>query len=178
MGTNFYWKNPEKTTGQSTQDEEDSSLTHIGKRSAAGNYCFGCGITLIHNDVVIGFDGSIGNGRNKLVHSGQAGQSDTCPQCGAGKARETLESSAAGLELGFQERPPVPEEQQGVRTCTSFGWAQDPGWVLKKLFELQDDNGTVVIDEYDREYTAREFLHGVLVACPLWFTDSVGMSFT
>lgn len=55
MGTNFYWKTvPEEfeqyrdTVSKNVNcfDERDSVLIHIGKRSAAGPYCYDCGTTL------------------------------------------------------------------------------------------------------------------------------------
>lgn len=178
MGTNFYWKNPGHIFGlgrwSEFSNENKRDLLHIGKRSAAGFYCFDCGVTLVHNDVITRF--SPGS-RNRLVHTGQAGQSDLCPQCGAYVIEETLESSAAGLELGFRDSPSIAKELWGVRTCSSFNWAQDPGWVLAKLLALKNNSETVVIDEYEREYTAREFLED-LVICPMWFTNSVGTEFT
>ena len=49
MGTNFYWI----VTGTAAVPsdvkvpiEEDSPEVHIGKRSAAGPYCWDCGVTL------------------------------------------------------------------------------------------------------------------------------------
>ena len=56
MGTNFYWKaiprelekykaNVEKYIG-AVDDNPDNVLLHIGKRSAAGRYCYECGTTL------------------------------------------------------------------------------------------------------------------------------------
>jgi len=179
MGTNFYWKDPARINGRPVEDEdEDSPLIHIGKRSEAGLYCFDCGVTLVYNDVVAGFDRSAGNSRNKLVHTSQAYQSNTCPQCGESETQETLETSAAGLELGFRDGSPTAEERRGVRSCSLFGWAQDPGWVIAKLLELQDESGGIAVDECGEEYNAYAFLRVVLVACPLWFTDSVGTSFS
>lgn len=187
MGTNFYWKDPEKilnVLGMAVEVKNKyNPLVHIGKRSAAGLYCFGCGVTLIYNDVIKGFDRSSGNSRNKLVHTGQAGQGNYCPQCFGEPQLETLDSSAAGLELGFRKGPSTPEERQGVRTCSSFSWAQDPGWVLSKLLALvekewKDEGYIAVVDEYGDEYTARKFLENILVACPMWFTDSVGKEFS
>lgn len=56
MGTNFYWTkiprefenyklNVEKYIGD-VDDNPDNVLLHIGKRSAAGSYCYECGTTL------------------------------------------------------------------------------------------------------------------------------------
>ena len=59
MGTNFYWRelpkefekyklNVEKYIG-AVDDNPDNVLLHIGKRSAAGLYCYYCGTTLCKN---------------------------------------------------------------------------------------------------------------------------------
>lgn len=45
MGTNFYWKKLPKEFEQYRTPENESILLHIGKRSAAGPYCFKCGTT-------------------------------------------------------------------------------------------------------------------------------------
>jgi hypothetical protein len=53
MGTNFY-----------TIDD-----IHIGKRSAAGLYCFDCEVTLCKNG-------------EDAIHQGSSGWYNTCPKCG------------------------------------------------------------------------------------------------
>ena len=133
MGTNFY-----------TLDGK-----HIGKRSAAGLYCWDCMVTLCKGRVHYGND----------FH-------DICPQCGQGPARENLDNSAAGRELGFNKFAPVLKT--GVRSCASFGWAMNPSQIVTL--------GTVV-DEYKREYSFMEFM-GVLNECPLQMTDSIGKEFS
>jgi len=178
MGTNFFWKDLVRP-GSTVEDNDNryDPWVHIGKRNAAGPYCFDCGVTLVHNDIVTQF--SPYGGRNKLVHTGQAGQSTYCPQCLNEAQPETLESSAAESELGFREGPPTSEERQGVRSCSSFVWAQDPGWVLSKLLAaLKNDDSVAVVNEYGDEYTAHEFLENILAACPIWFTNSVGTEFS
>ena len=57
MGTNFYWKqipkefekykaNVEKISVYGFDNNNENVLKHIGKRSAAGKYCYHCGVTL------------------------------------------------------------------------------------------------------------------------------------
>lgn len=133
MGTNFY-----------TLDGR-----HIGKRSAAGRYCWDCGITLC-------------KGR---VHYGD-GFHDACPQCGAAPLKESIETSSAGRELGFNNAP--PEAKTGVQSCSSFSWAMEVG-------ELEGE--PAIEDEYGRQYTAPEFQQ-VLEECPIRFTDSIGIEFS
>ena len=83
MGTNFYFG-----------DAERFEKIHIGKRSAAGWYCWDCRITLRK-------DGESG------VHQGDRAWHDRCPQCGKTRAKETIANGAAGLELGFNKSTPT-----------------------------------------------------------------------
>lgn len=133
MGTNFY-----------TLDGR-----HIGKRSAAGRYCWDCRVTLC-------------KGR---IHYSE-GFYDACPKCGAVPLKETIEASSAGRELGFNKS--APAAKTGVRSCSSFSWAMEIG-------EMEGE--ATVEDEYGRKYTAVEFQQ-VLEECPIRFTDSIGVEFS
>lgn len=133
MGTNFYTQ-----TGQ-----------HVGKRSAAGMYCWDCGVTLCQ-------------GR---VHYGDPFY-DGCPKCGRKRDNEGLGNSSAGRELGFNKS--VPLAKTGVRSCSSFSWASEPSSL---------EGFAVIEDEYGRRYTKREF-QDVLEECPIQFTDSIGVEFS
>lgn len=139
MGTNYYVGTQCEHRGQ-----------HIGKRSAAGAYCWDCGISLSKS----------GN-----PHDG-AGMLDACPRCGQAGAEETLETSAAGRELGFNTEP--PQRKSGVRSCSSFSWAVEPGY-LEGVDEIEN--------EYGRHYTRTEFL-ALLEECPIQFTHSIGLEFS
>lgn len=139
MGTNFY-----KMDG-----------THIGKRSAAGMYCFDCNVTLC------------ARGPN-AVHEGRSNWHDQCPECGKKYIPDKLEESSAGLELGFNKNPINANE--GVKSCSSFTWAiskQDfyRSWVRK------------VKDEYGRVYTKKEFIK-MLDSYPLHYFHLLGRSFS
>lgn len=139
MGTNFYTLKSH-VTGESR---------HIGKRSAAGLYCWDCKVTLC-------------KGR---VHYGEE-YHDTCPRCGQERTSENLDDSAAGRELGFNKSAPVLKT--GVRTCASFSWAMNPSQIVTL---------TGVVDEYGQEYSFMEFMQ-VLNECPLQMTDSIGVEFS
>jgi hypothetical protein len=117
MGTNFY-----------TMDGE-----HIGKRSAAGYYCFDCGITLCKQ----------GNGG---IHMGKSEWFDSCPFCGKEPKVEKHFGSAAALELGFNKK--ASEKKTGVRSCSSFSWSIKPEKLKRKR---------KVKDEYDRIYQINVF---------------------
>lgn len=73
---------------------------HIGKRSAAGLYCWDCGVSLYRED-----------GEYFAI----------CPSCGAKPTKESLNNSAAGRELGFNKSP--FKKKTGVQSCSSFSWA-------------------------------------------------------
>jgi hypothetical protein len=136
MGTNFY----------------DASNEHIGKRSAAGMWCWDCSATLCI-------------GGTSSVHSGHGNWLSACPKCGATKIDETLDDSAVGRELGFNEAPPA--SKTGVRSCSSFTWAMHPSMI--------SGASVFVKDEYGRAYTAEEFKN-VLDECPIRFF-AIGQDF-
>lgn len=125
---------------------------HIGKRSAAGLYCWDCGITLCKK----GIEG---------VHTG-VDYFDKCPKCGKGREEETLEESAAGRELGFNKQ--AFGTKTGIRTCSSFRWAIDPG-------ELRGSRR--IKDEYGRVYSKKEF-YQMLEECPIQYFDRIGKEFS
>jgi Zn finger protein HypA/HybF involved in hydrogenase expression len=100
MGTNFFVNN----------DAEENEQIHIGRRSAAGLYCWDCNITLCAS----GDEG---------IHYSKNRWHVKCPKCGRPPVREKLSDSAAGRELGFNKKP---ANKKGVGTCCSFSWAIMP----------------------------------------------------
>ncbi len=139
MGTNFYLKN-----GQ-----------HIGKRSAAGLYCWDCGETLCQG-------GSSG------IHKGTFDWYSECPSCHANPRDETLGNSSGGVELGFA-KPHDIKDRHGVTSASSFCWALHPYQLIGKR---------KVDDEYGHTYTLRDFRDTVLSNCPMQFYDLVGREFS
>lgn len=168
MGTNYYIKgydNPEKN-----ERDEDSPDWHIGKRSAAGLFCFKCDITLCKT----GPEG---------VHYGTPWH-DACPTCGKKYDREGLEESSGGLELGFNKNPTAIKE--GVSTASSFSFAMDFTQIVKKLQDefgeekkAFDENEKTIVDEYKREFSYIEFIE-LLTPIPtsLRFRHSIGEFFS
>jgi hypothetical protein len=149
MGTNFY----------------TLSGKHIGKRSAAGLWCWDCGVTLC----VDGPDN---------VHRG-CGHKDPfcscnwyskCPKCGKAPNKETLDDNSAGRELGFNKSK--PKKKTGVASCSSFGWAIAPDILLKSKTKTK-----TIKDEYGSKMTMKEF-KDMLKECPIQNTDCVGMDFS
>ncbi len=157
MGTNFYVR------GWKSHDHMEPKF-HIGKRSAAGSYCWDCGVTLckdgpkrVHND--------------KCPHEFdtfcRCRWNKSCPKCGKKPVKEDLARSSAGRELGFNKIP--PGKKTGVKSCCSFNWCMDPKKFLKKQI--------IIWDEYGNNYSRDEFLK-ILEECPIQYTDSVGQWFS
>lgn len=136
MGTNFYTEKGK----------------HIGKRSAAGRYCWDCKVTLCKQG-------------ESFVHR-DAEWFDKCPKCGKStKAKKGLSTSSAGRELGFNKGE--FKEKTGVCSCSSFSWAIYP-------YKLK---GESVVDEYYSEYTIEEFQQ-ILKECPIEIFHSIGVDFS
>jgi len=161
MGTNFYVR------GNINSDPE----YHIGKRSAAGLYCWDCGMTLCKG----GLEG---------VHHGLEFH-ERCPQCNQAQAKETFQESAAGRELGFNNSS--YSRKTGVRGCASFNWDMTEErfiTITSPTFEpiclccghSYAGEGPIE-DEYGNIYTVEEFLN-MLEECPIQFKDSVGKGFS
>ena len=142
MGTNFYILD---------------SKVRVGKRSAAGLFCWSCNITLYKG------------GKEKL-HRENLGFFKKCPECGKRPRKETLEKSSAGRELGFNKSK--PERKTGVRSCSSFTWAIHPVGISKSNSQQK-----IIRDEYNQTYTFGEFMD-VLSECPMQFFNMIGEKFS
>lgn len=135
MGTNYYAKN---------------CAVHIGKRSAAGLYCWDCGQTLC-------------KGGTRHIHGGHSQWYAACPSCGKAPSGD---HNAAYMELGFQKA--ADTKPTGVSTCSSFSWAIKPGELSKYR---------AVWDEYGRRMTRRQFEKMLAANCPIIYTSSIGKDF-
>ncbi len=146
MGTNFYI----------LHTDIDSPKYHIGKRSAAGLYCWDCHLTL-HKD------------GEATIHHGTGDRVDwydKCPSCGKEYKPESLECSSAGVELGVAKHL---SPHQGVTTVASFTWAMPPSHILGK--------SVVITDEYGNRYSNKQFRDMLSEMCPIEFYDSIGTEF-
>lgn len=133
MSTNFYWANAPTC-------KKDTQEYHIGKRCAAGVYCWDCGVSLVHDEQVL----------------------DQCPSCQ--KERPDFSwDSAMGVELGFSDINNV--NTSGVGTCFKFIFTNKE-YHMSKIKENASKDKKIIVDEYGREYTAAEFLK-MLKLCPL-----------
>ncbi len=173
MGTNFYWKVPKRPrkpvllpTGALVEagDALDTTnpLVHLGKRSAAGLYCWDCSVTFCQ-------DGEA------QIHSGRGRWHKSCPRCGERQKllKEGQFNRSMSIELGFAQADEV--RPTGVSTCSSFSWAQDPAKAKEALGTRAEK--VVVVDEYGREYTGRQFLGMLAANCPVEFTHTLGVRF-
>lgn len=151
MGTNYYINSK----------KYDDISGHIGKRSAAGFYCWDCAVTLCAE----------GPGH---VHTSNSHWLEFCPKCGAGKPKEEdLSISSAGRELGFNKTK--PKKKKGIASCSSFAWGIYPhelDQIFKKL-KLKYP----VINEYDEKLTEGDFLD-ILEECPLQSFGLIGTKFS
>ena len=156
MGTNFYW----------IGHRGDSNIRHhIGKRSAAGSYCWDCGTTLC-------LEGSQGVHRTRSERSGgEMPWADECPVCGNEKGKDP---GTAFVELGFKRAKEIP--RRGVGSCSSFSWTlMSHKWRITDL-ALVDGDPVCVVNEYGDEFTAKQFLYEELATvaiesqCPYEFS--------
>ena len=170
MGTNFYWIIPTAQTlavrlptGQELEIEveRDDPRIHIGKRSAAGLFCWDCNLTLCR--------GGIGH-----LHKGRGEWYEQCPQCNGEPVNEGLSAGPAALELGFAQ--PRASRPTGVRGCSSFSWAQDAAAVRGICEQRLEDE--LIEDEYGRRLTGNQFLGMLAANVPVEFYDSVGAWFS
>lgn len=114
-------------------------LSHIGKRSAAGLFCYSCN-AWFHDPA----------GCDKRPEEGRL----TCKYCGRGPKPEMNRSTK--MELGLAP----PEEKrptEGVRGTCTFAWANWPDEVYGVLTKAPSDL-LLVVDEYGRELTANQFI--------------------
>ena len=156
MGTNYYIK------GYNEKDDMDPNW-HIGKRSAAGLFCFDCGITLckgrVHYD-------------NDFY--------DCCPICGQYRKKESVGESSAGIELGFNKNPLAIKT--GVTSASSFTLAMFFYDIAKRIqYEFGSDvswYNKTIIDEYKDEFSYAEFF-ALFKTIPsrLISTDMIGKEF-
>lgn len=149
MGTNFYFRE-----GMCGAEQK-----HIGKRSAAGAYCFKCGITLCKK------------GRTKVHYiSWHDGWWDKCPLC-----KEAYEPAPLVHDEKTRQEWYKYRNTHNVRPCASFGWDMDPDIVrviCTRLAEVQ-----CIEDEYGEIFTGLQFWEEV-ICCPLWHYDCIDRDFT
>lgn len=159
MGTNFYFGMSREEAG-----------VHIGKRSAAGLYCWDCGVSLCNQSRDM-WNGKYLYGHDAIHYSNSdENWIDYCPICGNKPIEESMKNSTGGRELGFNKNK--PQRKTGVATCSSFTWAVSP----KRFVDLMKSKAPIY-DEYGEFYTRKDFRE-VLSECPIKFYKSVGIVFS
>ena len=146
MGTNFYFM------------IDGKEYRHIGKRSAAGPFCWDCGL-------------SLSSGGHDCIHQSRTRFLKECAVCGRTPIEESVGASASGRELGFNQS--IPKPKSGVASCSSFRWAISPG----AFFDIKKSKNVIIEDEYGEKYSQKEF-SDVLSECPVKFFDSIGDEFS
>lgn len=147
------------------EEREERYRLHIGKRSAAGLYCWDCNQTFCKKG-----ESHIHNGRFK---DRDRDWHKKCPSCN--KVQKKDEEHGSGMiELGFSN--PKPSRPTGVQTCSSFSWAQEPETVFTVCKE--NENLEIIVDEYGRKMSGREFLDMLDHNCPVRFTEWIGANFS
>jgi len=144
MGMNFY-------------KIEDNQ--HLGKRSAGGNYCWDCEISLCMSGIF-------------KIHDSKSEWNDGCPDCGQ-KPKE--DNRAVMIELGFE--PPRNESIEGVTSISTFTYAI----TRDELYEFCNINRNVkcIRDEINNDlYTGVEFMDMLYYNCPIRFTNLIGREFS
>lgn len=153
MGTNYYWiDNPDNF------DEMDPRI-HIGKRSAAGRYCYDCGIYLTAQSTQYAHMGKRDE-FNEYINR----KFDVCPNCGKGPSDEFI---AADREL-FRGTP-VPSQLHGVQGVSSFTWTMVKHKTDIVMWLKTDKNKKIIRNEYGDEFSADEFLGNELRHCIILF---------
>ena len=155
MGTNFYLKEAIICGELTPWDKSDDPEFHLGKRSAAGLYCWDCNTTLCIGGI-------------EKVHTGHEFY-ENCPVCGKKPIDENWETSSSGRELGFNKS--VPGKKSGVRSCASFTWALPP-----EILDNLSKKGKPIIDEYGNKISVKGF-RKILEECPIQYKTSIGTWF-
>lgn len=156
MGTNFYLRD---------EAEEYERGQHLGKRSAAGMYCYACNISLV-TGMPGGFDVESPH-ISKKPYGVNRGY-EQCPKCGA---KPSGNFYLPELFMPTQEQT-EREEMYPVRYSFSFGFALAP----EEISLYAPD--TEVVDEYGRVFLMHEFWSDVLAKAVFLFTEHIGQEFS
>lgn len=151
MGTNYYLT--------------DRKSTHIGKRCAAGLWCWDCNVTLQASGLA-GIHQS-----NKWP--GAEVQLSRCPKCGKPATERSFTETTGGVELGFAKSEDVP--RHGVSTCCSFSWAMRPEELPRRVKAFRKQKP--IQDEYGHQFSFEEFQKEMGIVT-IEFTHSIGLEFS
>ncbi len=156
---NNIWTINEQEKKRVAEEDQEEYRNHIGKRSAAGLYCWDCNLTLCA-------------GGNDKIHYGNTDWYKSCQSCKK-KLKVKEEHNSVMIELGFASSK--PEKPKGVNSCSSFSWAKEPEEIFKICKENHDKK--IIVDEYGSLSTCQEFMDMLETNCPVRFTNSIGVEF-
>lgn len=146
MGTNFYWKKLPDWFKENAKDptaDQDSIFMHIGKRSAAGHYCHKCGTTM-HRYGTQEIHGHYNPDPSILFRGLQDREHEQMYI----EQYEREESN-----YWYKTCPCCGSEPEYI---TSFHWTL---MIHKKIIqEYINDPTKMIVDEYDDEFTCKEFM--------------------
>lgn len=149
MGTNYYW-NPQITQqiyGVDNIDLDDPRV-HIGKQSAMTGYCKECGITRAGHSGYVHVDRKKNDGASFSFIA-----KETCPNCDA-----PWDSTLTSFTFTMMGHLVTISNLYNIEYAVS---QRDP---LTRPLD-------VIIDEYERPFTAMHFLDDILRKCPVQFQD-------
>lgn len=202
MGTNFYRIKTEAELEEDVKngvEDLNQEGEHIGKRSAAGMYCWDCGVTLnvngefwVHQSIKSGHNrhwyySEDKHNKNPDLFNPIPKREDfdsdldfnlsdnsewfkRCPSCGKKHEKEpSLSEGSGAVELGFAK--PNDKKQSGVQTVSSFSWAVVP-YEFKEWLE-DEMNNECIMDEYGRKMTGKEFMEMLEHNCPIQYYYSL-----
>ena len=139
---------------------------HIGKRSAAGMYCWDCGVPLNKEGKKGVHKSHADNCNHKGLVVCDCLVLKECPKCSKKIEKEKFKNSSVARELGFGKNN--YSKKEGVKSCSSFSWAMSPKLIEKYLF-VKDESGEI--------YSRSTFQNEILAECPIQFTHLVGREF-
>lgn len=165
MSTNFYFRG---------HRHDGDPNVHVGKRSAAGHYCWDCHVTLR-------------KGLECRIREGEFNWHRACPRCGA---TPDIEPRRGGAARGYR-LDGMQYHRSSVRGCCSFLWAMERAALDAHVAKCETESGVrcpscvtvlkeqgkIIEDEYRRLYTEEEFRR-VLEGCPIQSTRMVGEVFS
>lgn len=156
MRKNYYLLNPDLPHVESQRSDP---RIHIGKKSAAGFYCFDC-------------DRPLWIGPIELLHFSEHARKfrvKRCPTCGQEPEIEPLSRSSVGRELGFNKMS-YPQVKTGVKSTSSFSWAMTPEFFDQHV-------GEFVWNEYGDQLSVGEF-RAILKECKIHLFRFLNVEFS
>lgn len=173
MGTNFYLK----LKSNDKDKREERFARHIGKRSAAGYYCFDCEVSLCkEGSDFVHWTKIPCHMQLKELGFKEVEWFDKCPICGQSPEKDKIDEGSVGIELGFNKN--ITEKKKGVKSCSSFSWGILPYDFHQHFKTKASRKRKLIVDEYGLEFTYYEFNNMLNSICPIQSFSAIGIDFT